>query len=239
VLASIFRVEKLTRTSSAFQAVASSSTRRLHTSPVTQAAKQASSVVRKQNILQQAKRAKDALSDRPSVVLGTRPSEEASKWPTCKLAKVLVDEEALARGEHIQPVRLPISSEALAMPTQLAFGVGDAEKDLLFNTLPEVSAEVNVLSPEAMGAAVKKGGVVEHQRRAELASQVEALKAFNFSRVIDLRNTNAGGIAFENRRRIVLAFSTPENPYDTGRAEVQGASRFDFSCRFRLLIGTW
>ena len=51
----------------------------------------------------------------------------------------------------------------------------------------------------------------------------ERLKANLLAKALDLRNANAAGIAFENRRRIIKAFSMPENPYDTGRTEVQGA----------------
>lgn len=44
-----------------------------------------------------------------------------------------------------------------------------------------------------------------------------------FAKVLDLRNANAAGIAYENRRRIIYAFSTPKKPFDPGRAEVQGS----------------
>jgi len=43
------------------------------------------------------------------------------------------------------------------------------------------------------------------------------------ARVISLKNANAKGIAFENRRRIIAAFSEPSNPHDPGRPEVQAA----------------
>jgi small subunit ribosomal protein S15 len=41
--------------------------------------------------------------------------------------------------------------------------------------------------------------------------------------VVDLCNANAAGIAFENRRRVITAFSEPGKPNHTGRTEVQGA----------------
>jgi len=44
-----------------------------------------------------------------------------------------------------------------------------------------------------------------------------------FAKLVDLRNANAKGIAFENRRRCVDAFSAPGKPNDTGRPEVQAA----------------
>ena len=45
------------------------------------------------------------------------------------------------------------------------------------------------------------------------------------AKVVDLRNANAAGVAFENRRRVVEAFSEPGKPNDTGRTEVQGTLR--------------
>ena len=46
----------------------------------------------------------------------------------------------------------------------------------------------------------------------------------NFARVMDLRNSNARGIAFENRKRIIAAFSPPGKDNDTGCPEVQSKS---------------
>jgi len=43
------------------------------------------------------------------------------------------------------------------------------------------------------------------------------------ARLISLRNANAKGIAFENRKRIIATFSEPSNPHDPGRPEVQAA----------------
>jgi hypothetical protein len=44
--------------------------------------------------------------------------------------------------------------------------------------------------------------------------------------LVDLRNADAAWIAFENRRRVIEAFSEPVKPDDTGRTEVQGACLF-------------
>ena len=40
-----------------------------------------------------------------------------------------------------------------------------------------------------------------------------------FAKVVDLRNTNSKGLAFENRRRYVQAFSLPGKLNDTGHPE--------------------
>lgn len=95
------------------------------------------------------------------------------------------------------------------------FGIGETEKQLLFRELPELSAEAPVLSnpnrsPEMLAGILKDG------------QEKELLKLNHFAKVVDLRNANAGGIAYENRKRIIVTFSGLENPYDTGRTEVQG-----------------
>jgi small subunit ribosomal protein S15 len=41
-------------------------------------------------------------------------------------------------------------------------------------------------------------------------------------RVLDLKNANSRGLLFENKKRILSAFSEPENPHDPGRPEVKG-----------------
>ncbi|KAI9432061.1 hypothetical protein H4582DRAFT_1998882 [Lactarius indigo] len=58
-----------------------------------------------------------------------------------------------------------------------------------------------------------------HER--ELAHGV--VQANQVARLVDLRNANAAGVAFENRRRVIAAFSEPGKPDDTGRTEVQAA----------------
>ncbi|KAF6757762.1 hypothetical protein DFP72DRAFT_1168086 [Ephemerocybe angulata] len=209
--------------------------RGFHTSSVNLASarKQASSVIRKKNILQKTRRTQEALADRPSVVLGTRPSEEAVKWPNCDLAKILVNEELLhapnpvassstaASSSTLQPLETPIGE--VHVPVQPAFGVAEAEKELLFNYLPRISAEAKVL-PGSPSPIASGRDIVPLDKKMARAEKEEVKKADAFARVIDLRNANAAGIAFENRRRIIEAFSTPENPFDPGRAEVQDIS---------------
>ena len=51
----------------------------------------------------------------------------------------------------------------------------------------------------------------------------ELQKSQNFAKLIDLRNTNAAGLAYENRKRIIVTFSDPSKPNDPGRTEVQVA----------------
>lgn len=53
-------------------------------------------------------------------------------------------------------------------------------------------------------------------------NHAELRKANLLAQALDLRNANAAGVAYENRLRIIEAFSTPKNPFDPGRTEVQG-----------------
>ena len=55
------------------------------------------------------------------------------------------------------------------------------------------------------------------------ADLVEQHKCEMLARLMDLRNSNADDLAFENRKRIVAAFSPSGERFDTGRPEVQGA----------------
>jgi len=98
----------------------------------------------------------------------------------------------------------------------LNFGIGTTEKELLFRDLPELSAQAVVLGykqhdPETLA--------ILHDERQEH----EQLKLSQFSKLVDLRNANARGIAYENKRRIILAFSNQENSYNSGSTEVQVA----------------
>jgi small subunit ribosomal protein S15 len=155
-----------------------------------------------------AERARKIEETRPHAVLGTRRGDDA-KWLNCDLAKILVTEEELD-GAHPQP--LTLSSGVLWMPRLLNYGVGEAEKELLFEHLPPLTTEVG-------GIRRPKAWTITMHEEAE---QTELKKANMLASVIDLRNANAGGIAYENRRRIVAAFSEPGKPGDTGRSEVQG-----------------
>ena len=181
------------------------------------ATKRISARNRKQNIQKTEKRREEASLKRPSVVLGTRPSEEAERWANCDLAKVLVQESELTGSTELQPTQFPIGT--VPLPKQIGFGVTEVEKEALFGSLPLVSVEMREAQP--FGSVAPQSDRLE--AAGKHAEKIELEKARLFAKALDLRNANAAGIAFENRRRIVLAFSAPENPYDTGRAEVQGA----------------
>lgn len=206
----------LTGSRSILSSGSQSSSSCLHTSALLNAQVSRKNVargVKKVNNVKKEERWKRAQATRPSVVLGTRPGEEA-KWENCDLAKVLVDVEELTSSTELMPSKLPVGT--VLLPKQMSFGIGDAEKEMLFEKLPIVSAQAQ----ETTGHDRYNPAA---QARQRATSQVkELLKANAFAKLLDLRNANAGGIAFENRRRIIAAFSTPTNPFDPGRSEVQG-----------------
>lgn len=91
----------------------------------------------------------------------------------------------------------------------LNFGLSAEDAKLLFEQLPEVSAEFKT-SPDLTAlrdARVQKDLIDEKQ------------KAESMKRILDLTNANSRGIRFENTRRIVRRFGQGEG---TGRCEVQG-----------------
>ncbi|CAA7268427.1 unnamed protein product [Cyclocybe aegerita] len=202
--------------SSCSRAVASTSqTNAFHTSAPTlsQATKRIGVRNKKKNLQKTAQRLQEAAANRPSVVLGTRTAEEEEKWKNCLLSKILVNEAELASTTELTKQNFPVGD--LELPKQFGHGVAQTEKELLFRDLPMASAQIGteVGKEEAkMGDGVLEEDELREQRKANL-----------LAKALDLRNANAGGIAFENRRRIIHAFSTPENPFDPGRTEVQVA----------------
>lgn len=174
--------------------------------------------IRKQNIKDTHLRAEEEAAHRPSIILGTRPGEE-HKWAECTLAEVLVDEEALHATENMVVHKMPIGK--VALPAHFAYGVEEAERHLLFGTLPDAST--GMARAAAQTQAFASGRPSEwNSEQAAVQEATELRKANLFAKVLDLRNANAAGIAYENRRRIIREFSTPENPFNPGRTEVQG-----------------
>ncbi|KAJ7172321.1 hypothetical protein C8R46DRAFT_947329 [Mycena filopes] len=199
--------------------VASSSSSPFHTSAVlfkVSEERLRSMALKKANSEKKTARFQHFLENRPSVILGTRPGDDA-KWHNSDLAKLLVDESVFE-----QPPQMVTSNhnEHAQIPLYKAFGVADAEEKTLFRILPQMSTDVTT-----SGSSLNTGSqqVNELNKLVDSVQQREQFKVANFARVIDLRNSDAGGIAYENRRRIILAFSTPENPFDPGRTEVQVA----------------
>ncbi|KAG6911254.1 hypothetical protein DXG01_002092 [Tephrocybe rancida] len=224
--------------SSRVVASSSSQSSSLHTSAVLHAQASRQHVARrikKLNIERKKDRWRKAQATRPSVILGTRPGDEV-KWKNCLLAKVLINVEELVADTALIPTQQGIGT--VYLPKQTSFGVGEAEKKLLFGTLPVLSSTrgkdfaqpANATQPAAeavdKSTFVGTDWLVEGENMWKANIEQEQKKANAFATLIDLRNANADGIAYENRKRIVQAFSTPGKPLDTGRSEVQGSSPY-------------
>jgi small subunit ribosomal protein S15 len=189
----------------------------LHTSAILRVEnqrKRQARATKKANFEKEKERESFAKANRPHIILGTRPGEDA-KWRNSDLSKVLVDEEDLVASSKSE--LLTQLSGVIYLPKYIGFGVADEEKKMLFENLPALSAEAAALRAHTWGES-PDSMLVSHSE----AEKKELYKANAFARVIDLRNANAAGIAYENRRRIITEFSEPENPFDTGRPEVQG-----------------
>lgn len=159
--------------------------------------------------------AREAAAKRPHVVLGHRIGDDA-KWTNCDLARIIVTEEDIlavpsppVEARTIQDVR---------PPEYLNFGVGDKEKQLLFEVLPNLAIEGTVKQKQK-----SLWDTEQYVAAEDSANEVEAQRTVQFARVVDLRNANAKGILFENKKRIIAAFSGSDDVVDTGRPEVQGA----------------
>lgn len=199
--------------------VSSNSQSSFHSSAVVQAAsfrRRKARAVQKENLAKRAERERLSEARRPHVVVGHRPGDEA-KWTNCGLAQVIITEKDL---EATEVVDYPLAS--VAVSKHLNYGVGEREKELLFDTLPQLSALHSVVSVSSLGSQ-KKTSANKLQQQHDDAVPIERFKTRMLARLISLKNANAKGIAFENRRRIVAAFSEPSNPCDPGRPEVQGA----------------
>ncbi|PCH34409.1 mitochondrial ribosomal protein S15, partial [Wolfiporia cocos MD-104 SS10] len=203
------------------RAVASSSsahTSFLHTSAVLQVAsaarKRKSRIAEKANLEKRQKLVRAAQAIRPHVVLGNRPGDE-DKWRKCDLSRVIITEEDIL-ASPIPPASASENLHEVLTPQFFAYGIGEREKELLFSTLPNLSVE---------GAYLHEAGADGRMdlNKVQEADAVAKQSATALARMIDLRNANARGIAFENRRRIIAEFSEPEKPMDTGRPEVQAA----------------
>lgn len=167
---------------------------------------------------------------RPHVVLGIRKGEEY-KWDNCDLAKILVTSEEI---EAAPPLPFPVLEDKpeVTLPKYMGFGIGPRDQHMLFEALPALSAEATLTkaAQSFSGSArmLQPSFLSDTNQRVD---NVEAHKANMLAKMVDLRNANAKGIAFENRRRCIAEFSEPGKPDDSGRPEVQGTTLIYCMCR--------
>ena len=193
----------------------------LHTSAVLEAqSRRARSRARGKAAAEKRREAEaQAFANRPHVVLCYRPGDEA-KLHNSDFARILVTPEQAASLPP--PVLQSGTLDELLRRKQYNFGVRAGEKELLFKVLPELSVEGAMQEGKARMRSDPSMMHTIHQKERNTETQ----KAAMLARLMDLRNANAKGIAYENRRRIIAAFSPPKKPNDTGRPEVQGKLYF-------------
>ena len=141
--------------------------------------------------------------------------------------------DAPARRVFSLPDTVTAQEGDVHVPPSLVFGIRDREERMLFEHLPLLSADMDTRHEmtATSNASSGGGGAIGHNQKSVVAmsahheTQLAAgtVQANVLARLVDLRNANAAGIAFENRRRVIGAFSEPGRPNDTGRTEVQGA----------------
>ncbi|QRV80351.1 ribosomal protein S15 [Ceratobasidium sp. AG-Ba] len=157
-------------------------------------------------------------TDRADPVLGHSKTSDGQKlWSESDLCNILLTPEKLLQA---QPRQISTESGSLPIPQHLNFGIKSQEEELIFQTLPDVASQ------QAFFAAEKAQFDPASERHVQVSQSFEAkakINAVHLSRLADLRNASAAGIAAENRRRCVEAFSPPDKPNDTGRSEVQAA----------------
>ena len=163
-----------------------------------------------------------------------RPEELAPNAPARRVFSL--PDTVMAQGGQER------ETDDVRVPPLLAFGIREREERMLFEHLPLLSADMNTRHEMSLlGGAGGAGGAHDRNANAnananDRQTDMEAISAYHeaqlttgiaqanvLAKVVDLRNANAAGIAFENRRRVIEAFSEPGKPNDSGRTEVQGA----------------
>ncbi|CEL56072.1 30S ribosomal protein S15 OS=Halothermothrix orenii (strain H 168 / OCM 544 / DSM 9562) GN=rpsO PE=3 SV=1 [Rhizoctonia solani AG-1 IB] len=173
---------------------------------------------KRKNIETQLKKKQGASTARPNPVLGHSNTPEGHKlWENSDLCKILLTETKILEAKA---QNLPVVSSTIPFPRNLNFGIKSQEKELVFQTLPEVAAQQSFYQATK---APYDAGLSAHVHALQQAESQAAISAIHLARLTDLRNASAAGIAVENRRRCIEAFSPPGKPNDTGRPEVQAA----------------
>ncbi|PVG02945.1 hypothetical protein CPB86DRAFT_749929 [Serendipita vermifera] len=112
------------------------------------------------------------------------------------------------------------------LPSIFNFGVDAREKRLLFEDLPFLRSSGKVYEREYNATRGGRDTELTDTDREKFAMEdagQEMGLQYWLGRVLDLKNASSRGLLFENKKRIVAAFSEPENPHDPGRPEVKAA----------------
>lgn len=167
-------------------------------------------------------------------MLGTASGSDDAAWASCDLARALVRPDELAPSAAPHDLHIPAADADVRVPPTLAFGIREREQRMLFAHLPLLAADMDTRREMNGAPGMKVADMNAHHDRA-LAEGVEQANAL--ARLVDLRNANAAGIAFENRRRVIEAFCESE-PWKAERYWQDGGSRCVFTLWVSLSVST-
>lgn len=154
--------------------------------------------------------AKERIAKAPHPCLGHRPGNE-QLWLQSDLCNVILTPEKVQSTPSA-----PVDDNGIVFPANYQYGVGPREQRLVMKDLPAVRMQQQTSQLDPLWS--------DFEQEADRAFRVEIKSKSQMARLLDLKNADAGGIAFENRRRIMEAFGEQGKMNDSGRTEVQGTS---------------
>lgn len=195
------------------------------------------------NPLAEARDAKKTSEDakRASEASGShRPIDDSSLLPL----PVLLAEPApdYSRSPLVTLFSTDNPIDSFPIPTFIGYLLTEADRRFLFNTLPHVTAQKDIMP--LPGVKLSQEDMQRRVERAEEAMEGERKSLEALARILNLKNASSRLIMKENRRRVIEAFGQPEvkslktgqakvrKGPDSGSAEVQGQSIC--SCLFLL-----
>jgi len=153
---------------------------------------------------------RERIGNAPHPCLGYGPGNE-QLWLQSDLCNITLTTEKIQTSP---PAR--VRDPDVVFPANYQYGIGPREQRLLMEDLPTVRMQQQTCQLDPLRP--------DYEDEANRAFHLETRSKSQMARLLDLKNADAGGIAFENRRRIVEAFGEPGKKNDTGRTEVQGTS---------------
>ncbi|KAN0063480.1 hypothetical protein ACQY0O_003927 [Thecaphora frezii] len=206
---------------------------------------------RKNNLDQRTLKVRMLESSKPDPVLGHQPSK-SDVWDKCELASLILNKEEVwgvkedrrgnlvateptggANNESAYDRAVRLEAQAFGGPRRLNFGLDASDRQLLFQSLPNVMVKDRILDSWNLGVMMKgtpnQADVQSFEEEYNRLVHEEQSSASILARVLDLRNASGKGIQVENIRRIVDHFGKRKEMeqlgkgVDTGSAEVQAA----------------
>ena len=98
--------------------------------------------------------------------------------------------------------------DAFPVPTFLAYMLSNADKRFVFNTLPHVTAQRDIMP--LPGVKLTEEDMRRRVERAEDKMEQERRSLEAMGKILNLKNADAKAIMKENTRRVVAAFGHPE-----------------------------